>query len=145
MPTTLGQAYLPGWRGYPPHMSDEDFKIWERYKRHALTDIHRMYFDVGLGGQEEVPPGTPPEMATMWTRNTQKRIDVLLETTEGWRMIELRAHATGAALGRLLMYRNMWTLSPPDNRPLSLYLITDQLDQDVKDTAAAVGVIYGVY
>lgn len=144
MPTTLGQPYPTSWQGYPPHMSDEDFKIWQRYKLSALKDIRSMYFDVGLGGQTEVPPGTPTEYATMWTRNTQKRIDVLLDAGNEWRLIELRAHATGAALGRLLMYKDMFDKEPPDARPVALYLITDQLDNDVKATAEAVGVIYQV-
>jgi hypothetical protein len=126
-------------------MSSEDFAIWQRYKLDALKDIEFVYFDVGLGGQTEVPPGTPPQYAVMWTRNTQKRIDVLLDTGSAWRIIELKHNATGAALGRLLMYRDMWMREPPDSRPVEVYLITNRLDPDVRDTAQAIGVNYRVY
>jgi hypothetical protein len=145
MPTTLGEPYQKTWEGYPPHMSAEDFGIWQRYKTDALKDINLMYFDVGLGGQTQVPPGTPTEYAIMWLRNTQKRADVVFDAFTEWRIIELRHNATGAALGRLLMYKDLFLLDPPDNRPVKLYLISDRNDQDVKITAESVGVIYKVY
>lgn len=142
MPTTLGNRYLPTWRGYPPHMSQDDYPLWQKYKNEALKDAIAVYYDVGLGGQAEVPEGVTPDMALMWLRNTQKRADVVIETTQEWKIIELRSQATGAALGRLLMYRDLWKKDPPDSKPVSVLLVTDRYDNDVLETAKAVDVQY---
>lgn len=144
MPTTLGDKYHPQWAGYPPHMSREDYPLWINSKVSLLKDALSIYFDVGLGGQTEVPPGVAPSYALMWQRVTQKRIDVLVEATDSWRIIELRNEATSSAIGRLLLYRDMWLRDPPDSRPLKLYLVTNLPDPDVKTTAEALGIIYMV-
>ena len=126
MPIPLGEKYLPAWNGYPPHMSSEDQEIWKRYKPYVWSIAVNFYYDVGLGGQENAPEGTSPEMAKMYLRTTQKRADVLIETDTGWIIIELRKDATGAALGRLLMYRDLWLKERPDERPLRIQLVTDR-------------------
>lgn len=142
MPTTLGPRFLPTWRGYPQHMSQDDYPLWQKYKDQALKDAVAVYYDVGLGGQTEVPQGVTPEMALMWLRNTQKRADVVIEKTDKWEIIELRSQATSAALGRLLVYRDLWRKDPPDSKPVTVLLVTDRFDKDMVETAKAVNVEY---
>jgi len=142
MPTTLGDRFMPTWGGYPPHMSPEDTTIWKKYKYKILSEADAMYFDVGLGGQTEVPPGTPEEMARMWLRNTQKRADVVLETTNGWTIIELRENATSSAAGRLLQYRELWNQDPPDNKPVILRLVSNSYDKDLDGLCKTLNIEY---
>jgi hypothetical protein len=74
--------------------------------------------------------------------NTQKRIDVLIETQKSWKIVELRHNATASALGRLIMYRNLWKSDPPDDRPVELMLVTDKYDPDVEAAAKELGIEY---
>ena len=142
MPTILGNPYPQTWEGVPPHMYGEDLGLWYKYRPTVIQKALRIYFDVGLGGQMEVPPETPPEMAVMWLRNTQKRIDVLIEEEKKWIIIELRARAQASAIGRLLQYFNLWKEDPPDNRTVELRLITDTVDQDTKNLAEKLGITF---
>ncbi len=126
-------------------MSLEDRIIWNKARATLLDKATAVYYDVGLGGQTEVPPGTPPEQALMWQRVTQKRIDVVIETENFWKIIELRAAATASAIGRLLMYKDMWKGDPPDKKDVILYLVSDLQDGDVMRTASALEIIYLVF
>jgi len=142
MPTDLGIRYFPTWNGYPPHISPEDLEIWKRYHTFVLGEAINLYFDVGLGGPENIPPDTTEEMKRMWIRTNQKRADVVVEAQNHWTIIELRHYASAAALGRLLMYRDLWRKEPPDDKPVMLRLVSDGYDKDVKATAEALGIEY---
>jgi hypothetical protein len=126
-------------------MSPEDIIIWNRAKYILLEGAISVYYDVGLGGQTNVPPGTPPAQAMMWQRVTQKRIDVVIETNIFWKIIELRHNASASAIGRLLMYNQMWKQDPPDSKDVFLYLVTDYPDKDVSDAARTLNIMYLVY
>uniref|UniRef100_A0A6H1ZWC4 Uncharacterized protein n=1 Tax=viral metagenome TaxID=1070528 RepID=A0A6H1ZWC4_9ZZZZ len=144
MPTILGTPYPRIWEGTPPHMSGEDLILWRKYRTETIKNAIRLYFDVGLGGQTEVPPDTSPEMAVMWLRNTQKRIDVVVEEENKWVIIELRARAQSSAIGRILLYLDLWKLDPPDNKPIELRIVTDTEDRDVKTLAEKLGINFVV-
>lgn len=144
MPTTLGTPYSRAWEGVPPHMIAEDLTLWNKYRNTAIQKAKNLYFDVGLGGQTEVPPGTSPEMATMWLRNTQKRVDVLVEEENKWVIIELRARAQASAVGRILQYFNLWREDPPDDKIVELRLVTDTEDRDTKNLAERLGITFVV-
>lgn len=142
MPTTLGTPYARTWEGVPPHMSGEDLELWRKYHTEAIKNAIHLYFDVGLGGQTEVPPGTSPEMALMWLRNTQKRIDVLVEEEKKWIIMELRARAQASAIGRLLQYFNLWKDNPPNEKAVELRLVTNSEDTDTKNLAEKLGITF---
>lgn len=140
----LGTGYDPSWRGYPPHMSPLDGRIWSVW---APTQLHRwrtLYFDVGLGAGATVPVGTATDLARMWTRLTQKRADVVADAVDHWELIECRSAAQSNALGRLLQYQALWVQDPPDRRRLSLYLVTDVRDSDLGPLLAAHHITYVV-
>jgi len=123
-------------------MIKEDLVLWNKYRLTAIQKAVRLYFDVGVGGQTEVPPGTTPEMATMWLRNTQKRIDVLIEEEKRWVIIELRERAQASAIGRLLQYFDLWKQDPPDDRIVELRLVTDFEDRDARGLAERMGITF---
>lgn len=145
MPTTLGQKYAVAWAGYPPHMSTEDEQIWKVAKPDLTKGALGIYYDVGLGGQTIVPPDTPPNLAGMWLRNTQKRVDVLLEFKAAWHIIELRHNASATAFGRIMQYRKLWEADPPDKRPVMLTIVTNRYDPDLEEMCKDFGIRYLVY
>ena len=142
MPTTLGYRLEPDWNGYPPHISRDDLELWKRYRSSARKEAIAFYFDVGVGGQTEVPEGTEPELARMWLHHTQKRIDVLIQTILSWVICELRHNATAAAAGRLLQYKNLWGKEPIDEMSVTLRLITDRFDPDLQSLLNEINIEY---
>ena len=132
----LGPEFLPTWNGYPPRMSEEDYRIWQRWHPRVMQYILRMWFDVGLGEGKPIPPDTSADLAFMWTRNTQKRADVIIETdTEIW-LVELRFKAQANAIGRLLTYLDLVEDDNPFTKAIRPLLVTDQEDPEVRRSAS---------
>jgi len=142
MSTDLGIQYSPTWGGYPPHVSPDDLVIWKKYHTQIYGEAVNLYFDVGLGGPAEIEKGISREMEKAWIRLNQKRADVVIEALDRWVIVELRHYASAAALGRLLMYKDLWKQDPPDERPVELRLVSDGYDKDVASTAMALNIDY---
>ena len=140
----LGPEFLPTWNGYPPRMSDEDYRIWLRWWPGVRGQALRMWFDVGLGAGKEIPDETSAELAWMWTRNTQKRADVIIETMDEIRLVEVRFKAQPNAIGRLLTYLDLLEADNPWTKRIRPVLVTDQLDPDVRASAAKRDIFYVV-
>lgn len=132
MPTILKNRFDVSFNGIPPRMSYEDLQIWQRWRRSMPQNAVALYFDVGLGEGRPYPGDAPPEFREMFLLNSQKRADVVIEYPDHWLMIELRDNAQANAVGRLALYRELWKLDPPDDRPLDLYLITNNPDPDIE-------------
>lgn len=144
MPTTLGPAFPPDYGGLPTHMSTEDSRIWAYYQPRIAADATALYFDVRLGGQRALDDAGPGPLSNMWYSVNAKRADVLAVMPAGLWLIELRAAAQANAIGRLLTYKLLWERDPKLPGPLSLHLVTDTWDPDVRDIADAYGITYTV-
>lgn len=138
----LGPEFLPTWNGYPPRMSDEDYRIWQRWYPTIRHQVLRMWFDVGLGAGKPIPEGTTADLAFMWTRNTQKRADVIIEVAEQIWLVEIRFAAQPNAIGRLLLYLDLLEDDNPWTKPLRAILVTDQEDPEVRRSAEIRGIQY---
>lgn len=121
-------------------MSTEDYKIFLRARDLIFLNAANVFYDVGLGGATDFPEGTGEELKSMWKSVTQKRIDVLVETADHWKIIEIRPRATSTAAGRLLQYKDMWDQDPPDSRPTKLILLTDAPDPDLPSLLTALNI-----
>lgn len=123
-------------------MSTQDYTIWQRFRRVLPSTTRGLYFNVRLGSGRDLPDDTSDHWRDRWRTLTAKRADVVIEQPDGWLLVELRENAQLNAIGRLLGYRKLWTDEPPDARPLSLLLVTNVLDPDVRDLAADHGIGY---
>lgn len=138
----LGPDFPPTWNGYPTRMSEEDYRLWQRWYPAIRGQVLRMWFDVGLGKAKPIPEGTSAELAYMWQRNTQKRADVIIETIlEIW-LVELRYKAQPNAIGRLLLYLDLLEAENPWGKPIKPILVTDQEDPEVRSSAEKRGIQY---
>jgi len=144
MPTTLGPAFPPDYRGLPTHMSTEDSRIWTLFQPELQTRATTLYFDVRLGGGQAVADAAGLPFADMWYRLNAKRADVLAVTPEYLELIELRYAAQPNAIGRLLTYELLWQHDPALPGRLRLHLVTDHFDADVLATAARYNIKYTV-
>ena len=143
MPTELGTRWPTDVSRRPTRMSPEDYLIWQRWwptKKHLAKAV---YFDVYLGTGIELED-MPENYRRMWTRNTQKRADVIIDAQDGIWIVELRTEANSNALGRLQMYNKLWADDPGLPGRVSLYLITNNRDPDLTVLTRQLGIIYEV-
>src|SRR5689334_11283823 len=112
MTVELGNAYDVAFAGVPAHMSTEDYALWIRYRPTLATGNPVLYFDVALGGDRAAEANAPKDFERMWWRLNAKRIDVLAVYSDRIDIIELRNAAQANAIGRLLMYKQLWDADP---------------------------------
>lgn len=142
---TLGREYDPqDYTRKPEHISAEDYMLWLRWFPKHQQEIKRMWFDVGLGEGRPLPQEENDAYKFMWLRLTQKRADVIAEYDDVVEIIELREAAQSSAIGRLLMYAELWKREAAIDKPLRLRLVTNVYDTDVELAAKAAGIIYEI-
>jgi len=136
MPTDLGPPFSPDWRGRPPHMSPNDAVLWTVWYPQHTQPTDAIYFDVAVSRTPWTPdPNVPEEMLRMWHRVNARRIDALIVQPDRIRLCELRWNASESAIGRLLVYLDLWTLDPPFPQPVELVLISNKVHDDWRPTA----------
>lgn len=144
MPTIAGEAFAPGFRGRVPGMSSEDLRIYERWLPGVQGEVLALYFDVGLGAGKDAGPGRTERERYFWLLETQKRADCIAVTARETWLVEFRARAQPNALGRLLVYDDLYAADPLNGLPVVLWIVTDLLDGDTSRAAERRGVRYRV-
>jgi len=126
----LGRKYTRDTVSPWPGMSAQDTIIWIRGISIVTQPGDVIYYDVHIGTQRDIGPGIPPEIALMWQRVNQKRIDLVIHRGDIWYIVEVRHVATSAALGRLIQYQKLWHHERPSDDTV-LLLVTDWIDPDL--------------
>lgn len=140
----LGPTFPPTWGGRPTRMSDLDFMIWRRWWPSVQHMALQMWFDVGLGTVDPIPPGLSAELAFMWERNNQKRADAIIESGPAIWLVELRHSASLNAIGRLEGYFDLLEADNPWTKTIASFLVTDREDRDVRASATKRDINYVV-
>lgn len=123
-------------------MSTEDTTIWRKFRQTDRTPWREFLFDTGIGNGKPVGDDFTAEQKQYWLKETQKRIDVLGITADRQIIIELRNNAQPNALGRLLVYKNLYSQQPLYPLPIDLWLVTNTPDPELKAIAEPMGVRY---
>ena len=144
MPTILGPRFTRDYTGYPPRMSPEDYEIWRRWWPSQKDNAVAVYFDVGLGLPDELPPATDANQLLGWIRNNQKRADAIIERSTDVLLIELRFNAQLNALGRLHGYKVLLEDDNPIRKPIIPVLVTNRRDSEVYRIAQELRIAYEV-
>lgn len=125
MKPDFGNPFDPAFAGHPAHMSSVDFVLYKRLLVRGPLPFERVFFDVAIGEGAVHLPDVPVNVVRAWERISRPRIDVLGEHAAAWTILELRGAAGAGAIGSLIVYRDLWLLDPPDDRPVELVLVTD--------------------
>jgi hypothetical protein len=120
-------------------MSGEDEKIWRRYWGVNAGDAVALYFDVGVGLPDQLPRTDDPNMMFMWIRNTQKRIDVVVERVLTLDLIEVKFRPTANVVGQMLVSGTLFHQDNPFNKPAVPMILTDREDSELRGVAEASG------
>lgn len=140
MPTVLGAAYSPLWRGKYPHMLTEDRPLWERYLDQHTDRFIQVFYDVRIGG---ITPATWQGTQTereMYYQVTAKRIDALAELENEVWIIEVAAKPGLRVTGQIMSYFFLWNQDPKINKTPVPVVIAPFLDADLKASLEAYGV-----
>ncbi|MGH8755038.1 MAG: hypothetical protein ACREU0_04290 [Burkholderiales bacterium] len=140
MAVDLGAKFGPEFEGIPPHVSSEDLLLWEVFRKRYAKDYVGLYFDVALGSGEEAAENVRKEVADAWQRLTRFRADVVGDTGAEWHLIELRPNAGPGAVGAVQTYTTLWSIAPPDPRPVRAILVTDRCARDIQTVARLAGI-----
>jgi len=139
MALDMGQPFPTDFEGVPPHISSEDFQLWERWRRRFAKQYKWFFFDVAIGEGAAIPPGTPENVGRAWQRLTRLRLDLLADRGDEWHLIEFRPHAGPGAIGALQSYHTLILGQLPDDRPIVAIAVTDGCSQDIKAVAGLSG------
>jgi len=132
MPTVLGRKYDTFFRGKYPQMLEEDWPVWDRFLE-LYSDIFLwFYYSVKVGGQINLDPKIPDNIAKAWYDSTAKRIDVLGEKENEIWIVEVTTQPGLRAVGQILSYFNLWILDPKIDKPIVNVLVAERLDPDLE-------------
>lgn len=139
MPPDFGSAFSIDIARRPPHMSIVDFVLWQRFRRQNTLPFLRLFFDVAVGPGADPGMEAAPVVRSAWERITRQRIDVVGDGINGWTIIEIRGAAGPGAIGSIGVYRDLWNDDPPDERPISLWLVTDIFPDSLRRSLELIG------
>lgn len=137
----LGRAHPTIWTGRPPHMAAADLPLWREWIHSHHHHFDALFFDAALGTAPDPGPEQPENYRYAWIRLNRYRADVIAVSPTGWTIIEVRPRAGASAIGALLTYRQAWFLDPPDDRPVTLILVTDQVRPEIAALARQSGIL----
>jgi len=141
MPTELGEAFSPTWRGFFPSMLEEDQPIWAKFLDKNPTLFQRLYYNVRLGGVVPGPEIGDEKMRHMYWQNTAKRIDALGELEKEIWIIEVAPKPGLRAVGQLQTYMALWFEDPKINKPAKGVLVCQSVDTDLERTLRFYGML----
>lgn len=120
-------------RMYGPftHMGPEDAAIWVRFLVRGGNIHAPFYYDLRVGDGVQMPPDASDRSLRIAAALTTKRIDVLWYEQLTPVICELKKYAGATAIGQLILYRQLFAYSFPNQPPARTVLITDRLQPDM--------------
>jgi len=122
-----GPGYAPTWKGKPAGMSIAERALWARWKEHNINEDETIYHNVRLCAPHAQEIELDEQCRDIWTKIGSRRIDALIESPIGIKIIEVRINADEAAVGRLLLYKQLWMDCATEPEEPDLVLITNQM------------------
>lgn len=141
MPTTLGEEFLPRWRGKYPAMMPEDHPIWNKFLDQNLNLFERIYYNVRVGGVISNGPNVTQADQRMFYDVTAKRIDALCELKNEVWIVEVASRPGLRATGQLLTYQALWLDDVKILKPVKMVLVSNSIDEDLRRALEINGVL----
>jgi len=118
-----------------PHMLWQDAMVWTATLQAGTVPAERVAYDVKVG----TPIATGPEATDAERAIAEgtgcKRVDVVIETAEEIWVCELKPYGNHAALGQVLMYRDLFLERYESPKPVVGVIICSEADVDLAGIA----------
>ena len=114
-----------------PHMRDSEARIWNAYVEAFGLPPGRVEYDVRLGQGAPVDAAWPAWMVAMVKALSQKRADVVAETSEEITIFELKRRAGMSCLGQLMGYEALMMKERGTWKPVVLVAVCEGTEPDM--------------
>lgn len=114
-----------------PHLSPLDASVWALFLKSNPFRSVNIWYDVRLGVLSCPAEYSGTEDGAMWEALVKKRVDVVVETSDAFWIVELKGIGGMSALGQLITYRRMLLEEWKPAKPISAVLVCALADVDV--------------
>jgi len=123
-----------------PHLSTEDIPVWERFLKANPDFYESVAYDVHVGTGSIPPAHLDETTKSMWTRLTQKRIDIVGRRPDKIDIIEVKPILRPSALGQVLTYKNLYEKQFSPEHPTRAVILFELSQPDMIATAEDMGI-----
>lgn len=136
----LDQWYPATWTRRPPGMVWEDWQPWAAWLLTTEAQAYEYAYDVELPVQTAPASETDPAMRRSFERSNARRIDAVGRIGGEYTIFEARRFTGWSAIAQLEGYKMLWPLFFPTDPTPELVLITERIADDIRASAARVGI-----
>lgn len=120
----------------PEGMVWDDWQPWRAYLATPEAPQYVYAYNVRLAAGDPPASIANAEDRRLWQQLTDKRIDAVGRRDGAYTIFEARRRSGWSAIGQLLGYAQLWRLNHPDLPLDDLVLVTEQIDDAIRATAA---------
>lgn len=121
-------------------MRPADVVIWQRFLMKYPDRFLRVWYDVHVGREEEMPDGVHPLAHASWCDLTSWKIDVVAEDKQFFYVIEVKPFANAKALGQAQSYAGLFVAKFRPDKPVIPVVLTDRIIPTAQECADYCGV-----
>ena len=136
----LDKFYPASWARRPPGMVWEDWQPWQAWLRTPEANTYEYAYDVELHVNTAPAEIKDPAMRRSFERSNARRIDAVGRIGNEYTIFEARRFTGWSAIAQLEGYSLLWPLFHPDIDKPKLVLVTERISDDIRASAARVGV-----
>jgi hypothetical protein len=118
----------------------DDWRPWSAFLRTPEAQDALYAYNVRLAAGDPPDTITGAEDRHLWQTLTDKRIDAVGRRGDRYTIYEARRRSGWSAIGQLIGYAQMWRLNHPELELAELVLVTEQIDDAIRATAARQGI-----
>lgn len=120
-----------------PGLRKPDTAIAKAWLRAHAAEYDAVEFNVRLGQGIVLPEGSDPSLVLFAQAVSTKRADIVAHAGRDVTIVEIKIRIGGAALGQLVLYRQLYRDAYPDTGNVRLIVAGQYLEPDVAATYAA--------
>lgn len=114
-----------------PHMSDNESRIWDSFKRSGNLPAGPLYYDARVGNPIPAEPGAETWVSVVRNVTSRKRIDAIVHAANGWWLFEVKVRAGLSAIGQAIGYELLFSVSIAGEEPVFVVIVCDRVSRDV--------------
>lgn len=134
----------PRWPNTPlakyPHLAGSDIPTWNHWIGLYGHNFLGFNYDTHVGIGLEPDKDAPYAYQMMWTKLTQKRIDVIGYLPKTTWLIEVKDRPTVAAVGQVIGYTILYQIDHPNALPIIPAIIAGVIEPDIETVCRHLGI-----
>jgi hypothetical protein len=133
------RIFAPDWRGRYPRLAPADARVWRKFQDRYWDGFLGFQYDIPLGEGALAIAGSSSVDVKLLYDLTVKRADVLAISAQVLWCIEVKPRLGMAAIGQLVVYRELWRRQWHGGIPVEFVWVGEQSEPDLEYVAGRVG------